>query len=376
MSFRRLASVLFLSGLASGAGSCSLWEQLGKSPSDSDFVRFEQSPQFNGDKKAFENRQAGVENKMWERMDWRVYLDFFLEKSERRRPESTLPEVKPPDLEGFLAPTDSIKFIWFGHSTLLVNLRNTILLIDPVFSNSAAPVNFLVERFQPPVLRLEELPPVDYVLISHDHYDHLDMRTIQFLRETSAVFIVPLGIPSHLRYWGIPPERIHELDWWQELSFGELRFVCTPAQHFSGRTGSKLQTLWASWSVESGSQRFYFSGDSGYDEHYRTIGERLGPFDLAFVESGQYNPLWREVHNLPEDAVQAALDLRAEKMAPIHWGMFELAMHDWDEPIRRTQQIAQERGLSLLTPQLGQLVDLSQPNEFTDWWEAISPISD
>ena len=178
-----------------------------------------------------------------------------------------------------------------------------MVLFDPVFSNSAAPVNFLVQRFQPTVLSLKDLPPIDYVVISHDYYDHLDMRSIQFFRDKETTFLVPLGIRSHLEYWGVTSKNIVDLDWWAEHEFERIRFVCASAQHFSGRTGTIPTTLWAFWVVESPESKIYFSGETGYGEHYQKITDQLGPFDAAFIDNGQYNECWWEVHNLPKEAV-------------------------------------------------------------------------
>jgi len=363
--------MLLASIIASLSGSCSFWEQLGKGPSDQELTDFASSPNFNHEKQVFENRIPDVLDKMNERIDWRLTLEYFTNDSSRRTPSKPLPEANPPDLQAFLEPTDSLRFIWLGHSTLLVNAQNKLILFDPIFSNSAAPVNFLVQRFQPAVLSLEELPQIDYIVISHDHYDHLDMRSIQFFRDKETTFLVPLGIRYHLEYWGLTSKNIVELDWWAEHSFEGIRFVCTPAQHFSGRTGTSQTTLWASWVVESPNSKIYFSGDSGYDKHYQTVGDQLGPFDAAFIDSGQYNERWREVHNMPEEAVQAAIDLKAKQMIPIHWAMFELSLHDWDEPIKRSQQAAQELGMDLMTPKLGQVVDLAVKNKFSRWWEQV-----
>ena len=236
---RNLSSLILITfAFASFLGSCTIWDQLGQDPSSEMLSGYSNSPHFNREEQVFENRIPDVLDKMNERIDWRLMLEYFTSDSSRRTPDKPLPEVNPPDLQAFLEPTDSLRFIWLGHSTLLVNAQNKLILFDPVFSNSAAPVNFLVQRFQPAVLSLEELPPIDYIVISHDHYDHLDMRSIQFFRDKETTFLVPLGIKSHLEYWGVAPKNIVELDWWAEHVFEGIRFVCTPAQHFSGRMGT------------------------------------------------------------------------------------------------------------------------------------------
>lgn len=348
--------------------SCSTWRELGEKPSGPELAQLAQSPQFDAERQHFENRQPGLLQQMNERITLKSIWEFFFSGVPDQTPRTPLPERQPVQLDAFLAPSPAVKFIWLGHSTLLLNLSGTIVLIDPVFSRAASPVKWVTQRFQPPILPLEALPEVDVILISHDHYDHLDMETIEFFRDKTARFFVPLGISSHLRYWGIDASRITELDWWEQAQFENLTLTCTPAQHFSGRTGQSMVTLWSSWVVEQGASRVFFSGDSGYDRHYQQIGERFGRFDIAFLDSGQYHPNWREVHNLPEEAVQAAIDLKADRMMPIHWGMFRLALHEWYAPPQESRQAALEKGMPQIIPQLGEVVDLSQPPAVEPWW--------
>lgn len=347
--------------------SCS---SFGNDPEGEHLKDISKSPHFDRKKQKFFNRQADALAKMRKRMSfWRSSKEYFF-GSGIRVPKSTLPEIKPPDIQEFLKATDGVKFIWFGHSTILVNFENTIILFDPVLSGSASPFSFLVKRFQPPVLAVEKLPKIDYIVISHDHYDHLDMETIQFFRDKKTKFITPLGVTSHIKSWGITADRMQELDWWQNHIVEDLEFICTPAQHFSGRSGMEgNKTLWASWIIKSKNHRLYFSGDSGYDIHFKQIGEKYGPFDLAFVENGQYNKMWHEVHLLPRETAQAFLDLQGKKMVPIHWGMFELSLHDWYEPVELSEKYSIEHKFDLLTPKLGQLVDLEKPNTFEKWWK-------
>lgn len=365
--------LLLLLALVTGAVSCSVWKELGQKPDALRLAEFQSSPHFSTEQQIFLNRRPEVLTQMQERMDAGAIMDFFLNSTPDKTPAGPLPEYRPVDLQQFLAPTDSIRFIWLGHSSLLVNVQNHIVLLDPVFSKAASPVKFMVRRFQPPVVPLEALPEIEWILISHDHYDHLDLETIEFFKERKTRFAVPLGVGSHLRYWGIPEERIVELDWWEQHQDGDLTLSCTPAQHFSGRTGQEQKTLWASWVLEAGERRLFFSGDSGYDVHYQQIGSRFERFDLAFVDSGQYNEKWREVHNMPEEAVQAAKDLNADHLIPIHWGMFELALHEWYDPVVRSHRSAQEQSVSLLTPKIGQLVEFEQPEASERWWEALMP---
>lgn len=294
-------------------------------------------------------------------------VDWF-RPGKNRRPGFRLPEVQP-DLEQFLKPSSHIKVIWFGHSSFLLNVHGKVILVDPVFAESASPFRNFVSRFQPPVLQLEELPTPDFIVISHDHYDHLDMKAIRHFAHKNIKFLTPLGVGSHLTHWGVDEKKIHELDWWESLQFDQLEFIATPAQHFSGRSPfSENKTLWASWVIRSEQHSIFFSGDSGYDTHFKEIGDKYGPFDLAFIENGQYNKSWRTVHSLPEDSVQAFFDLRAKKFFPIHWGMFVLAMHTWRDPVDQLLRLSQERGVPIVTPKLGELITLDEEYKNTEWW--------
>jgi L-ascorbate metabolism protein UlaG (beta-lactamase superfamily) len=343
--------------------------QFGTRPSKTEKKLFDNSSQYNKEKGEFENRRPQLIAEMKKKsFNFGLVIDWFSDGKDRV-PENKLPEIKP-DLDKFLSASDDIKVIWFGHTTFLLNLNGIIILVDPVFSGSAAPVSFMVKRFQKPVLDLSELPKIDYILISHDHYDHLDMESIEFFKDKDIQFVTPLGVGSHLIGWGIAKENIIEKDWWQEAEFTDVKFIATPAQHFSGRDGfNENETLWASWVIQSKKHNIYFTGDSGYDTHFKAIGEKYGPFDVAFVESGQYDERWREVHMSTEDAVKAFTDLKAKKYFPVHWGMFELAMHTWYDPMVRLSKLSKEQNFDLLAPKIGQMVNVNQDNKFDIWWE-------
>ena len=326
------------------------------------------SAQYRAEKSIFVNQQENVIELM--RKDFSILnaLYEWLKPSVAKSPEQKLPEVKP-DLQSFLAPSDELKLIWLGHSTFLLNMSGTIILVDPVFGPSAAPFSFLVKRFQATTLSLEELPKIDYIVISHDHYDHLDMPTMKFFATKEVQFLVPLGIGAHLNKWGIDLSRITQMDWWQSKTVGDVEFIATPAQHFSGRSPfEENKTLWASWVIRSKLHNVYFSGDSGYNKHYKEIGDKYGPFDLAFLENGQYNVKWRAVHNLPEESVQAYFDLRAKRFLPVHWGMFVLSLHTWREPVDKLLELSKEKGVNIVTPKLGEMVTVNDNYKNTEWW--------
>lgn len=286
-----------------------------------------------------------------------------------RFPKEKLPEVRP-NLDKFLAQEDSLKFIWFGHSTILLNLDGKNILIDPIFSEAASPFSFVVKRFQPPVLSLEELPEIDFIVISHDHYDHLDKKTIKYFSSKKTQYLVPLKVSKHLKDWGVKPELITELNWHESTQKDGITFIATPAQHFSGRTlFDANSTLWASWVIQGSKEKIYFSGDTGYSEHFKEIGEKYGPFNYAFIENGQYNERWPYSHLHPEETIQAMKEINAQNLVPIHWGMFTLSLHPWNEPIERTYELAQNEKIKIITPRLGEMVHSSVDQQFFAWWE-------
>lgn len=265
------------------------------------------------------------------------------------------------------------RFIWFGHSTFLLQIKGKNLLIDPMFGNVPAPNPLLGnKRFSNKLpIEIEKLPHIDAVLITHDHYDHLDYESIQKLKDKVNMFYTPLGVGIHLLKWGIEKERIIELDWWQEIKYDELTIRCTPAQHFSGRgLVDREKTLWCSWIIQSDDENLFFSGDSGYAPHFKEIGDKYGPFDFAFMECGQYNDLWPLVHMFPEETAQAGLDIKAKRMMPIHWGAFKLASHSWTDPVERLSKKAKELKIDLVIPKIGESIEieLNDSEEIYPWW--------
>lgn len=294
---------------------------------------------------------------------------------EQRTPTGTIPVLQPRP-EVLAAPADGprLRAFWLGHAGVYVEIDALRLLVDPMFSEYASPFEVGPRRLHPPPIALAALPPIDAVLITHDHYDHLDLHTVRALAARGSRFVVPLGIGAHLEAWGVPPAQIVELQWWQEFALGGVRLVSTPARHYSGRRGIDANaTLWTSWSVLGAAHRFFVSGDTGWSEHFQAIGERFGPFDLSFVKIGAYGPgaPWLDIHMSAEDAVRAHAAVRARRLVPVHWATFNLAFHAWDEPIRRARAAAAAGAVDLLTPRVGEIIDADRPFESVDWWTAV-----
>jgi L-ascorbate metabolism protein UlaG (beta-lactamase superfamily) len=263
---------------------------------------------------------------------------------------------------------------WFGHSTLLLSIEGKKIIIDPMFGPSPSPVSFPGgKRYSEDLLSIiDELPFLDAVLITHDHYDHLDYPSIIRLKEKVGHFFVPIGVGAHLRRWGVPSEKISELNWWDELQWEGLTIACVPSQHFSGRgVFNRDSTLWTGWVILGDNLRFYTSGDGGYGPHFKQIGEKYGPFDLTLIEGGQYDKRWAAIHMQPEESVQAHLDAKGKNMMLIHWGAFTLAYHSWTDPVERALRAAKEKEVSLITPKIGETVLLSgELPTPTPWWKS------
>jgi L-ascorbate metabolism protein UlaG (beta-lactamase superfamily) len=267
------------------------------------------------------------------------------------------------------------RLVWFGHSSFLLQIDGQNILIDPMFGQVAAPhpllgANRFNENFP---LEIEKLPQIDAVIFSHDHYDHLDYETVKKIKNKTGHFYTPLGVGTHLEAWGVPSSKITELDWWEDVKFESITLVCTPAQHFSGRKLNNNQsTLWSSWVIQSKDNNIFFSGDSGYANHFLEIGAKYGPFDIALMECGQYDEMWPDVHMTPEETALAGVDVKADKLMPIHWAGFKLALHEWTDPIKRVKIKAKELNLDIITPQIGQKIVIKDSiNTFTNWWENL-----
>jgi L-ascorbate metabolism protein UlaG (beta-lactamase superfamily) len=292
----------------------------------------------------------------------------YFKKGIDREPTEKLPVVETA-LENL--PLTDDQLVWFGHSSYLIILDGKKILVDPVFSDRASPVSYIGKKRYEGTFNYsaEDLPAVDALIITHDHYDHLDYNSILKLKDRATHFYCPLGVGSHLEHWGITPEKITELDWWENVRIDEkISLTATPARHFSGRGIRANKTLWASYVLKSSQRSLFLGGDSGYDDTFKKIGEKYGPFDLALLECGQYDKQWPYIHMMPEEVAQAAQDLRSRYLLPVHWGKFTLALHTWTDPIVRVSRAAESKGVALTTPKIGEITLLSNLGPGSAWW--------
>jgi L-ascorbate metabolism protein UlaG (beta-lactamase superfamily) len=300
----------------------------------------------------------------------------FLFADNQRTPDAELP-VKPVDLSHFNNPdSDQLNVTWLGHSSLMINIDGYKILADPVFEKRVSVLG--PTRFNGDMpLDIEEIPEVDAVIISHDHYDHLNKYSVQHLVEKSNKFIVPLAVGARLVDWGVPRDKIVELDWWQEYQLDQnLVIAATPAQHFSGRgIFDRNETLWASWVIQTPFHNIFFSGDSGYFGGFKQIGEKYGPFDMTFIECGAYGKSWPKVHMFPEQTVQAHQDLKGNVLHPIHRGTFNLALHPWYEPMERLTAAANYKNVNIATPVVGDTTVYNGSITANRWWEQAMELS-
>ncbi|MGF1694911.1 MBL fold metallo-hydrolase [Vibrio lamellibrachiae] len=309
---------------------------------------------------------------------WDIMKAYFKSERQAATPLQDVP-LMPVTAKQLTLSHDAIYRL--GHSTLLIRLNETLIMTDPVFSDRASPVQWAgPKRFHESPISIADLPPIDVVIISHDHYDHLDKSAIKDLKEKVKVFITPLKVGQRLINWGVPSEQVIELDWWQETKVEGINIVATPSQHFSGRgLFDKNETLWASWVIQSSDKNLFFSGDSGYFSGFKEIGDKYGPFDVTMMETGAYNKLWKEIHMMPEETMQAHIDLQGRYLLPVHNGTFDLSLHDWYEPFERIVALGETNNVPILTPIFGQevrLVDVTSEsktsklaNETTPWWK-------
>lgn len=335
---------------------------VGKRPSG---PRVERSPQYRDG--AFHN-QADTST-VPQPGDMRDTVRDMIFGKERRHPAGPVPLVTRVERPA----TSGLYVTWYGHSSALVEIDGARVLFDPVWSDRVSPSTLVgPHRLHPVPLPLAELPTLDAIVISHDHYDHLDMASVRtLLRTQSAPFVVPLGVGAHLERWRVPADRIIELDWWESTPVAGLSLVATPAQHFSGRLFRRDGTLWTSWSVLGPTHRVFYTGDSGYFDGYAEIGDKYGPFDATLVQIGAYNTAWSTIHMTPEEGVAAHVDLQGGLLIPVHWGTFNLALHGWTDPADRIWLEAKARDVRLAVPRPGERIDVADPPAVDGWWQAL-----
>ncbi|WP_164975234.1 MBL fold metallo-hydrolase [Lutibacter sp. HS1-25] len=339
--------------------------EFGAGAKDQSLERIRKSPNFlNG---AFKNSEKTLQNTGFK---WSTIPKFFTDDN-NKTPSKKLP-VEKITKKYFENKPNQPRITWFGHSTTFIEMEGLNIFIDPMLGNVPAPSPFLgSKRFQKELpITIDSLPNIDVVLISHDHYDHLDYGSIVKLKDKVSKFYVPLGIKAHLTSWGVEANKITEFDWWENINHKGIEFISTPARHFSGRgLTNRNSTLWSSWVLKSNNYKLFFSGDSGYGKHFKEIGNKYGPFDFAMVECGQYNEQWAQIHMTPEETIQASIDVQSNLTMPIHWGAFKLALHSWDDPIKRATKKANELNVQITTPKIGEPIVLGTSDfPVEKWW--------
>lgn len=299
-----------------------------------------------------------------------VMRKFFFAKSKRSRPAGTLPSAKE-DLRSL--PADKNIIVWFGHSSYFIQVDGKKILVDPVFGGSASPVSFTTKSFKgTDVYKAADMPDIDYLFITHDHWDHLDYKTVIGLKAKVRKIVTGLGVSAHLERWHFDKKIIIAGDWGEEVLL-EPGFIVNmvSGRHFSGRTFKRNRSLWLAFALTTPTMKIFIGGDSGYDTHFEEAGKRFGGFDLAILECGQYNSYWKYIHMMPGEVVRAAIDLRAKTLMPVHWGKFSLALHAWDEPVKRVVAESQRKNVPVMTPLIGRITDLNN-GVSTEWWEGIA----
>lgn len=330
---------------------------------------YSRSKQWDGEK--FVNQSETEVNFTWHTLP-SIIKDQYKNGSQKS-PKEPIP-VLPFNPDTWQQKATLPKFAWYGHSALLLQIKGKNLLIDPMLSDDTTPIAPMTNRrFSKNILDfIDQFPPIDAVLITHDHYDHLDYDSIQKLKPKVDTFFVALGLARHLIAWGVPAEQITEFDWWDMLNFEGIDITFTPSRHFSGRgLTDRAKCLWGGWVFQSEAHQIYWSGDGGYDDHFREIGAHFGPFDWAFMECGQYNDNWKAIHMQPEEALKASLEVNAKCAIPVHWAGFALAFHPWKEPAERFLAEAKKQGQKVTLPQIGQVVTLGEEPIENDWFTGL-----
>ncbi|SFQ45819.1 MBL fold metallo-hydrolase [Parafilimonas terrae] len=342
--------------------------RFGKRPYGKRLERIKASPNYKNGSFQNESYTPGItENTSM----FKVLKEFFFDKKERRKPKALIPSVKTN-----LHNIDINKnvLVWFGHSSYYMQLDGKRILVDPVFCGHASPFSFSVKAFAgAEVCAAVDLPEIDLLFITHDHWDHLDYATVKRIQPKVKQVITGLGTGSHLERWGYDDNIITEMDWNEDVSpLPGFIISSIPARHFSGRGFIRNKTLWLSFVLQSPTKKIFIGGDSGYDKHFAETGRKFGPLDLAIIENGQYNESWKYIHMLPEEVVKAAKELNAKRIIPVHSGKFALALHAWDEPLNLITENEEAYHLNIITPMIGEVVDLdNESQDFSKWWEGI-----
>jgi len=343
-----------------------MFKSFGKLPSGKLLERVKNSPNYRDG--SFQNLQP-TEMLSKDASYPKMMAEFFFGNVSEGVPGLPLPVMKS-DLKSL--SSDDPVIVWFGHSSYLLIINGKRILVDPVFSPYASPWQFIGTKnflYTNPYT-IDDFPEIDLTILTHDHYDHLDYHSILKLRSKTKQFYTTLGVGAHLMYWGIEESKIREFDWWDSVTaFSGLELTATPARHFSGRGLKRNQSLWTSFVLNVQGYKIFIGGDSGYDDSFKTIGDKMGPFELAILECGQYNEQWPFIHMMPEQCVQAAKDLRARVLLPVHWGKFKLSLHSWTDPINRAVAEAKVLNQMVTTPMIGEIVKLDFISPGSHWWK-------
>jgi L-ascorbate metabolism protein UlaG (beta-lactamase superfamily) len=362
-----MITLLILASLIAVGGVFMRQAKFGRAPEGERLARIQRSPHYkNGSFQNLEQTPQIVEGASYVGL----LKKFLFERSRRSAPSSTLPSLKR-DLFA-LDPHEDV-IVWFGHASYFMQIDGKKFLVDPVFSGSASPVSFTTKSFPgTDAYTTNDIPEIDVLLITHDHWDHLDYETLLPLKPKIKRIVTGLGVGSHLESWGFDPAIINEMDWNESVDLQDgFELNATTARHFSGRSYIRNNTLWVSFVLSTPTKKIFLSGDGGYGAHFKDIGNRFGPFDLAVLECGQYNENWKYIHMNPEETVKAAVDLRAMTFLPVHWSKFVLALHDWDDPIRRVTAESRRLSVPVLHPMIGEVVMVSDSVYTDNWWEAV-----
>ncbi len=344
-------------------------KQFGGKITKKEIERFQEINNWDGEK--FLNLEPTSMDFSFQALPKFLYKQFCEKKG--REPSTKIPIV-PFDKQAFLAPSEKAKFIWYGHSAILMRINNKTILIDPMLGPDASPIApFSTKRFSENTLELiEEFPEIDLLMMTHDHYDHLDLKSMELLKPKVNQFFVGMGVARHLKKWGFEEKKITEFHWWKSETFEDIQITYTPTRHFSGRgLSDRAKSMWGGWVFKTEQENLWFSGDGGHGSHFKEIGEKLGPFDFAWMECGQYNENWSLIHMFPGESVKAGIEGKAKRIMPVHWAGFSLAQHHWTDPIEKFLETAIKESMPITTPLLGELVSLEVDHKNSFWWRNI-----